>query len=318
MEANKIILNGKTLIDLTSDTALEEDVIDGKIFHKPDGSVGTGRAVRALEKQEKAISIIENGTTEVLPDEGFTLSKVTINTNVESEKVEQPSLFPPIITSYINSISWKNDTQNGGFIVVITGTIDGVEVTSPLKITEDMNGKTLVITATSPNFAVWTQSIDLEYLNLGTSKFTARFPSGHTPERVGFGASNGNKGTVVFDPVSVSAQLEQISDTTFYVETNECILRCVESGNIDSSSVGQGMSFGSFATYQLGLSNTLTVNSLVVYDVTDDVLLRSTTFSTYGGSVSMNLYVYRGTVPGFTAGHDYTITAEIEFALAES
>lgn len=36
------------------------------------------------EEQEKIISITENGTTEVTPDEGKVLSKVTVNTNIES------------------------------------------------------------------------------------------------------------------------------------------------------------------------------------------------------------------------------------------
>lgn len=34
------------------------------------------------EEQEKSITIIENGTTEVIPDEGKTLSKVTVNVEV--------------------------------------------------------------------------------------------------------------------------------------------------------------------------------------------------------------------------------------------
>ena len=36
------------------------------------------------EEQEKSIDITENGTTEVTPDEGKTLSKVTVNVEVES------------------------------------------------------------------------------------------------------------------------------------------------------------------------------------------------------------------------------------------
>ena len=35
-------------------------------------------------EQEKTVSITQNGTTEVLPDEGKTLSKVTVNTNVQA------------------------------------------------------------------------------------------------------------------------------------------------------------------------------------------------------------------------------------------
>lgn len=43
MSANKVILNGETLIDLTEDTATESDVIRGKSFHKANGErvVGT-------------------------------------------------------------------------------------------------------------------------------------------------------------------------------------------------------------------------------------------------------------------------------------
>lgn len=44
MNANKISLNGKILIDLTADTAVEEDVAVGKTFHKADGTVGVGSA----------------------------------------------------------------------------------------------------------------------------------------------------------------------------------------------------------------------------------------------------------------------------------
>ena len=37
-----------------------------------------------VQSQEKTVEITENGTTEVVPDAGFSLSKVTVNTNVES------------------------------------------------------------------------------------------------------------------------------------------------------------------------------------------------------------------------------------------
>lgn len=38
------------------------------------------------EEQEKTVSITENGTTEILPDENKTLSKVTVNVDVKSEE----------------------------------------------------------------------------------------------------------------------------------------------------------------------------------------------------------------------------------------
>jgi hypothetical protein len=35
------------------------------------------------EEQEKVVDITENGTTEVIPDDGKTFSKVTVNVEVE-------------------------------------------------------------------------------------------------------------------------------------------------------------------------------------------------------------------------------------------
>lgn len=45
MEANKVILNGNVLIDLTQDTVSEETVMNGSTFHKADGTIATGTAV---------------------------------------------------------------------------------------------------------------------------------------------------------------------------------------------------------------------------------------------------------------------------------
>ena len=45
MEANKVTLNGKVLIDLTRDTVTEESVVRGSVFHKADGTITTGTAI---------------------------------------------------------------------------------------------------------------------------------------------------------------------------------------------------------------------------------------------------------------------------------
>ena len=44
MAANKVILNGETIIDLTADTVTEADVAQGKTFHSADGQMRTGTA----------------------------------------------------------------------------------------------------------------------------------------------------------------------------------------------------------------------------------------------------------------------------------
>lgn len=42
MAINKIIYAGQTLLDLTNDDVTEVDVLQGKIFHKPNGQSATG------------------------------------------------------------------------------------------------------------------------------------------------------------------------------------------------------------------------------------------------------------------------------------
>lgn len=44
MKANKIMLNGETILDLTEDTVEEQDVSVGKTFHKADGTKAVGAA----------------------------------------------------------------------------------------------------------------------------------------------------------------------------------------------------------------------------------------------------------------------------------
>lgn len=68
--------NGNFMSNLeTQDSLIEQ--IRTALQGKAAGSPG-------LPTQEKTVEITENGTVEVIPDEGYTLSKVTTNVNVES------------------------------------------------------------------------------------------------------------------------------------------------------------------------------------------------------------------------------------------
>lgn len=81
MKANKIILNDEVLLDLTKDTVTPEKVLRGEVFHRADGSVGTG----TFALQEKVVT--DSG--EVVPDAGFGgLSKVTVDIPVWDGTVE--------------------------------------------------------------------------------------------------------------------------------------------------------------------------------------------------------------------------------------
>lgn len=67
-KANKVILNGKVLIDLTQDTPTEEVVMKGIIYHEADGTISTGTAVLGkpitVATSAKMDEILANATVE--------------------------------------------------------------------------------------------------------------------------------------------------------------------------------------------------------------------------------------------------------------
>lgn len=60
------------------------DLINPQNFDSEIASISTSK-----EEQEKTVTITENGTTDVLPDDGYALSKVTVTTNVAGEVLEE-------------------------------------------------------------------------------------------------------------------------------------------------------------------------------------------------------------------------------------
>ena len=114
---------GVDSVKLQEKTATENgDVLPDEGFNgmsKVTVAVPTGSS---KEEQEKSITITENGTTEVTPDEGKTLSKVTVETNVAgSGEIGKPYLDTSQITDFsrfcynnarVNTID-KLDTSNG-------------------------------------------------------------------------------------------------------------------------------------------------------------------------------------------------------------
>lgn len=133
MAVNKVDLaNGETLIDLTADSVTEDSLVVGHTAHGADGEVvnganpyelaSTNAAVSeqtglieqiksalankaaggsGLPTQEKSVEITANGTTEVLPDDGYALSKVGVTVNV------------PIPDGYIKPTGTLEVTENG-------------------------------------------------------------------------------------------------------------------------------------------------------------------------------------------------------------
>lgn len=158
MAVNKVIYGDKTLVDLTNDSATEAVVFEGATFHGSDGETKTGTFTiseeiteqdsliaqiklalagkaagggsEGLPTQEKTVPITANGTHEILPDDGFTLSKVTANVNV------------PIPEGYIVPSGTMNITENGSYDVtekagVVVAVPDREIVLQDIEVTEN-------------------------------------------------------------------------------------------------------------------------------------------------------------------------------------
>lgn len=81
MAQNKVVYYGDTLIDLTGDTVSEDKVLNGYVFHKPDGtqSVGTfvpegGSAIAVTEEEDEHGGIIKHIVAVDLSDDTVTPS----------------------------------------------------------------------------------------------------------------------------------------------------------------------------------------------------------------------------------------------------
>lgn len=65
MATNKVVYGDETLIDLTSDTVTEDDVLDGVTFHSADGTVKTGKVVTTEYTAGDNIEISEDNEISV-------------------------------------------------------------------------------------------------------------------------------------------------------------------------------------------------------------------------------------------------------------
>lgn len=81
MAVNKVVYGGETVIDLTNDSVTPDKMLLGVTAHNKSGARITG----TLTPQEKTVDITENGTKEVIADEGYLLSKVIINTDIKQK-----------------------------------------------------------------------------------------------------------------------------------------------------------------------------------------------------------------------------------------
>lgn len=87
--------------EISSTTDLEE-VLKATGFICPEFAKDKPMTETVKEEQSKSLSITENGDYDIVPDAGKTLSKVSVNVNVESGGGDLPPL---------NLYAWENNSQ---------------------------------------------------------------------------------------------------------------------------------------------------------------------------------------------------------------
>jgi len=234
---------------------------------------------------------------------------------------DQPMLFAPVITGGVNEISWENNSSNGDFEVTIAATVDGNTVTSPLTITEQMDGKTLVIIASAENFESVTSTILLEYMSPTNSLFAISLQNAVFPVREGF--------VFWLDGISSLGYFNIDQQTV-----NNAYIYVSSGGNTQDTTITQAFSFvattdgtnyvdlrrrrGKF-TSELPLGGSAAYNSpesgtwsnsvtvtITMYDTTANVEKFSKTYTAsnyYNNYQSDNIPLEQGPI---TAGHTYT------------
>lgn len=86
--ANQVIVNGETILDLRSDTVTPETLQKGYTAHDKSGTkiTGTLEASSVSMQPSKSVTITENGTATITPDEGYDgLSSVDVMVNVVAD-----------------------------------------------------------------------------------------------------------------------------------------------------------------------------------------------------------------------------------------
>lgn len=162
MGVNKVECFGKVLLDLTEDTVSTDTLHKGVTAHDRSGAVVTGAfsiddeittqdgLISAIKTalngkaagggastptQEKIVDITENGIVEIIPDEGYALSKVTANVNVAGESTE------PDPRDQYQRVEYIESAEEGTYPYIITDFIAdnaaGVEVVASFPVLQD-------------------------------------------------------------------------------------------------------------------------------------------------------------------------------------
>lgn len=148
---------------------IKKDVEIGGVTGSYEGGVTPTGTINI--SQNGQVDVTNYATANVAVVSGYVTTPNAYGDTVEIGEGggQQPTLFAPSVTGGVNTISWENNTSNGDFEVTITADVNGTPVTSPLTITQAMDGQTLTITASATNFNSATRTVPISYINPAAS-----------------------------------------------------------------------------------------------------------------------------------------------------
>ena len=272
---------GVNSVKLQEKTATENgDVLPDEGFNgmsKVTVAIPTGSG---KEEQEKSITITKNGTTEVTPDEGKTLSKVTVTASVVDSEVGKPYIDTSKMTSFADFFKNnptlvedvdKIDTSNGTSFaamfyscsslktIPLLDTSSGTNFTSMFHSCSSLKTIPSLDTSSGTNFtSMFHNCQNLETIpSLDTSNgtsFAAMFYNCQNLETIPLlDTSNGTSFASMFNNC---LRLESVSLTTAKSDfSTNSFQNCTALTNL---TIGEGWAASIYLTY----SNNLTVESL--------------------------------------------------------
>ena len=126
--ANQVIVNGETILDLRSDTVTPETLQKGYTAHDKSGTkiTGTLEASSVSVQPGKSVTITSNGTVSVTPDAPYdALSSVDVTVNVSGGYNLKKVTYKPSVNKMLKDITI---THNCGsipkFVMVMSNNSD--------------------------------------------------------------------------------------------------------------------------------------------------------------------------------------------------
>ncbi len=215
-------------------TLQEKTITENGEFVTDEGFTGMSKVIVAVpvkEEQEKTVEITKNGTTEVVADEGKSMSKVTVNTNVAFEgDIGKPYIDTSKITNFSH---FCRDNRLNDFIDYID-TSNGTNFSYMFYSCNWIAKELRIYTSKGENFS--------DMFNI-----CSRLPSVHLDTSNGTNFNRTFASCNYLETVSITTAKSNLATSTF----QQC-------GSLKNITIGEGWAVNIYLHY----SNNLTVESL--------------------------------------------------------